>query len=171
MRSYPGNQARNKEAKNIYNDRLSRARTPSENAFGVWTQRYRVFQRRIQMSPEHLDKVVLATCSLYNYLRDDADPVATEVDSTNSPPTYALIDLRHIGGNTTDDVMAVRDSVGDLLVSPQGAVDWQLEMIRKRLIFCKMFTNKCFVNRTSQTVTKCLNLFKLLLYISCFFPN
>jgi hypothetical protein len=63
--------------------------------------------------------------------RDDADPVMTQADSTGSPPTYAVTDLRHIGGNTTDDELAMRDSFKDFFVSPQGAVDWQMDMIRK----------------------------------------
>jgi hypothetical protein len=67
------------------------------------------------MSPEHLNKVVLATCALHNYLRDDADPSTTEADSTSSPPTYAVTDLRHIGGNTTGDALAMRDSFKDFL--------------------------------------------------------
>jgi hypothetical protein len=65
MRPYPGNQTKNNEAKKIFNDRLSRTRRTSENVFGVWTQRYRVFQRRIITSAEHFNKVVLATCSLH----------------------------------------------------------------------------------------------------------
>jgi hypothetical protein len=95
MRPYPGNQTKNNEAKKIFNYRLSRARRVSENAFGVWTQKFRVFHRRIKMSPEHLHKVVLATCALHNYPRDNADPVTTEADSTSSPPTCAVTDLRH----------------------------------------------------------------------------
>jgi hypothetical protein len=83
------------------------------------------------MSPEHLNKVMLATCVLHNYLRDDADPVTTEADSTSSPPIYAVTDLRHIGGNTTDDALAIRDTFKEFFVSPQGAIDWQMDMMRK----------------------------------------
>jgi hypothetical protein len=67
------------------------------------------------MSPVHLNKIVLATCALHNCLRDEADPVTTEADSTSSPPTYAVTDLQHIGGNTTDDALDVRDSYRDFL--------------------------------------------------------
>jgi hypothetical protein len=83
------------------------------------------------MSPEHLNTVVLATCALHNYLRDDADPVRTDADSTGSPPTYVVTDLRHIGRNTTDDAFAIRDTFKEFFVCPQGAVDWQMDMIRK----------------------------------------
>jgi hypothetical protein len=85
------------------------------------------------MSPEHLKKAVLPTCALHNYLRDDADRVTTEADITGSPPTYAVADLRHIGGNTTDDALAIMDFIRSRIffVSLQVAVDWQMDMIRK----------------------------------------
>jgi hypothetical protein len=61
--------------------------------------------------------------STSRYLGDDAGPVATEADSTISLPTYAVTDLQHIGGNTTENALTVTESFRDLFVSPEGAVD------------------------------------------------
>ncbi|XP_046472514.1 uncharacterized protein [Neodiprion pinetum] len=72
MRPYPGSQLKDDEAKRIFNYRLSRARRISENAFGILSQKFRIYQRRIKMKPEHVDNVVLATCCLHNFLRNDA---------------------------------------------------------------------------------------------------
>ena len=58
LRPCPGVSARNDESKQIYNYRLSRARRVVENAFGILTQKFRLFYGRIQLSPEYADKVV-----------------------------------------------------------------------------------------------------------------
>ena len=71
LRPYPGVSSRNDESKQIYNYRLWRARRVVENAFGILTQKFRLFYGRIQLSPENADKVVLAACVLHNYLRND----------------------------------------------------------------------------------------------------
>jgi len=63
--------ARNDESKQTYNYRLSRARRVVGNAFGVLTQKFRLFYGRIQLSPENAEKVVLAACVLHSYLRND----------------------------------------------------------------------------------------------------
>ena len=65
LRPYPGVSARNDESKQIYNYRLTRARRVVENAFGVLTQKFRLFYGRIQLSPENADKVVLAELNVF----------------------------------------------------------------------------------------------------------
>ena len=56
--------------KRIFNYRLSRARRIVENAFGILANRFRVFLSPIQLAPENVEKVVLASCALHNFLRD-----------------------------------------------------------------------------------------------------
>lgn len=57
MKPYPGRHL--PEEKRIFNYRLSSARRMVENAFGILTQIWRVYQRRIQLEPETVDKVSL----------------------------------------------------------------------------------------------------------------
>jgi hypothetical protein len=43
------------DAKRIFNYRLSRARRTCENAFGILSQRFRLYQRTLQLSPKNAD--------------------------------------------------------------------------------------------------------------------
>ena len=54
------------ESKKIYNYRLSQAQRVAENAFGILALRWRVFRRPLDVQPENVDKVVLASCCLHN---------------------------------------------------------------------------------------------------------
>ena len=53
----------------IFNYRLCRARPIVENAFGILASRFRVFLSPIQLSPESVERVVLGSCALHNFLR------------------------------------------------------------------------------------------------------
>ena len=56
LRPHPGVLARKDESKQIYKYRLTRARRVVENAFGVLTQKFRLFYGRIQLRPENAKK-------------------------------------------------------------------------------------------------------------------
>lgn len=71
MRPYSVDQTRVDETKKIFNYRLSRARNVSENSFGILVRKFRIFERKLCMSPEHLNIVISACCCLHNYLRND----------------------------------------------------------------------------------------------------
>lgn len=53
----------------VFNYRLSRARRIVENAFGILVSRFRLFEKPIPLLPETIDKVILASCTLHNFLR------------------------------------------------------------------------------------------------------
>lgn len=53
----------------IFNYRLSRARRVVENAFGILASRFRIFQKPICTKLDTTDKIVIAACSLHNWLR------------------------------------------------------------------------------------------------------
>ena len=67
MRPYSGAQCDDIE-KQQFNYRLSRARRVVENAFGILSQRFRIYNRTIQLQPEIVDKVILTTCILHNFI-------------------------------------------------------------------------------------------------------
>ena len=72
MRPYPksdGNSVPREEA--IFNFRLSSARMVVENAFGIFSQRWRLFDRRIPLDVKHVDAVVQACVCLHNFLVED----------------------------------------------------------------------------------------------------
>ena len=68
MRPYTWKQLDNTQ-KRIFNCRLCRARRLVENAFGILGQKFRIYNRRIHVTPEHLDYIVLSTCILHNFIR------------------------------------------------------------------------------------------------------
>ena len=59
--------------KQLFSYRLSRTRRIVENAFGILAQRFRLFNRRIPLIPENVDRVVKATCVLHNFLTEKKD--------------------------------------------------------------------------------------------------
>jgi len=41
-----------------------------ENAFGILSQKFQIYQRTLQSLPENADNINFVTCILHNYLRD-----------------------------------------------------------------------------------------------------
>lgn len=79
MRPYPG---RNLDSiKTNFNKNLSRARVRIENSFGVLANRWRVLINNIHCSPKNVNKIILATIVLHNYL------IFTK-DITYTPPDF-----------------------------------------------------------------------------------
>uniref|UniRef100_A0A1X7TWB2 DDE Tnp4 domain-containing protein n=1 Tax=Amphimedon queenslandica TaxID=400682 RepID=A0A1X7TWB2_AMPQE len=58
--------------KRIFNYCLSRARRIVENAFGILANRFQVFMTPIRLSPDKAETIVLACCSLHNFLRSSS---------------------------------------------------------------------------------------------------
>ena len=75
MRPYPH---RNKnqnlpQEKAIFNYRLSRAHRIVENSFGILAQRWRIFNRRIQLYEDNVTEVIKACCVLHNFMRESPE--------------------------------------------------------------------------------------------------
>ena len=66
MKQYPFNNIN--QEKRVFNYRLSRARRIVEKAFGILAARFRIFRRNISIDVENVNAIVLACCSLHNYL-------------------------------------------------------------------------------------------------------
>lgn len=56
------------DSQSTYNSRLSRATGTIENAFGILSARWRIFQRAIRADVSMAELIVKATCCLHNYL-------------------------------------------------------------------------------------------------------
>ena len=70
FRPHPGagGRTRLEKKKRIYNYRLSRARRIVENVFGILVQRFRIYQRRMNLQPANATLVMQATVVLHNFL-------------------------------------------------------------------------------------------------------
>lgn len=88
MKPYP---SRNLQlTQRIFNYRLLRVRRIVERGFGILISRFAVFQKSIPLEPEKVEKVVLASCVLHNFLR--LRPLSRNL---YSPPQYMYIDLEN----------------------------------------------------------------------------
>ena len=122
----------------VYNWRLSRARNPSECAFGIYVARFRIFQRRVCLSEKNIERVVQASVVLHNWLQEDR-PVNmimqelndTDVRLANRVP--CMRDLPNLHGYHSACVcLSMRDQHKDYFNSI-GKLHWQDEYMRQRL--------------------------------------
>lgn len=132
----------------IFNYRLSRARRIVENAFGILGNRFRVFLKPIPLCPENVELVVLAACSLHNFLRSRSVARSTYLspgiadleDDTHHviPGLWRQSDPKQGGwsdiGPESDpcyerDAKGIRDELCRFFQSPEGKVSWQEDMI------------------------------------------
>ncbi|KAM7313999.1 protein ANTAGONIST OF LIKE HETEROCHROMATIN PROTEIN 1 [Ixodes scapularis] len=139
LRPYPGKHQ--DDDKRIFNYRLSRARRCAENAFGVLASRFRIFRRTINLLPEHADYVVMATCALHNYLREDSvyippsyvdkEDAYGNITNGNWRSTFkddetVMTDLEPpVGHNYSGSAREARNLFCSYFMSRQGAVPWQ----------------------------------------------
>ncbi|XP_068092062.1 putative nuclease HARBI1 [Hyperolius riggenbachi] len=128
--------------KRIFNYRLSRARRVVENAFGILAQRFRIFLTTINLEPSKVQVIVLAACTLHNYLRRqtphhycppnsvDQEDIQTgtivEGEWRSGPNMSAWQPM--VGHNSTTLAKRNRDQYMNYFCST-GAVSWQDRMV------------------------------------------
>ncbi|XP_069684976.1 uncharacterized protein [Periplaneta americana] len=79
MRPFPKSAILNDPRKKQFNQRLSRARRVVENAFGILTQKWRIFFRPIETNVETAVLIVQAACCLHNYIRNNTSDLTTDI--------------------------------------------------------------------------------------------
>lgn len=132
----------------IFNYRLSRARRVSENVFGIFANRFRVFMLPMNLVPEKVELVVLACVALHNFLRTKLQGnsvymppgfIDTEDRETNreipgswrsEPQPQGLLPISLQGSNhCSANAKAVRDTLCKYFCSENGEVPWQWAMV------------------------------------------
>nr|CAH7762568.1 unnamed protein product [Callosobruchus chinensis] len=91
----------------------SRARRVIENVFGILCQKFRIYYRKICISPEYVDNVIVATCALHNFLIDDT--VSLEDDDSDE---IQLQNLPHVRGNFVNEAIQIRNTFKEYFTSP-----------------------------------------------------
>uniref|UniRef100_A0A1X7T7L1 DDE Tnp4 domain-containing protein n=1 Tax=Amphimedon queenslandica TaxID=400682 RepID=A0A1X7T7L1_AMPQE len=134
--------------KRIYNYRLSRARRVVENAFGILGNRFRVLMTPIALVPEKVEVIVLACCTLHNFLRSQTGSCSIYTPHQRldfeDEDTHAVIpgqwrneensdcfkNLKNQGSNHAKESSKLfRDYVMEYVNSEVGSVHWQDNMI------------------------------------------
>jgi len=69
MRIHPGSQSKGDNEKSTFNYRLSRASSVVENAFGILSQKFQIYQGTLHLLLENAD-IIFASYILHNYLSD-----------------------------------------------------------------------------------------------------
>ncbi|KAL4136006.1 hypothetical protein QTP88_007580 [Uroleucon formosanum] len=111
--------------KKILNERLSRARRVVEDAFGQLTAKFRIiYCRRLKSLPENADKIVMTTCILHNYIKQDSSRIHTsEVADTTASSNLSSFPRQ--GGSTQRQAFEYRDQFEDVFNSPAEELLWE----------------------------------------------
>lgn len=128
MRPYPGTQLGDMSNK-AYNYRHSRARRVVESAFGILAKKFRVYSQKLQVSPAHVDLIVLATTCLHNFLRGDDENLWRPGELEEIEEFHGLLPLPRIGCNSALETFEIRDGFKKYFTSKEGKVSWQDEKI------------------------------------------
>lgn len=112
--------------KRIYNYRLTRARRFIECTFGLLSNKFKIFNRPLNVSVEFSVDIVKACCVLHNFIR--------KRDGYNFSHTLTIAGLEHwrngeslisIGRRSQITGTAIRSIFTDYFNSEEGAVPWQ----------------------------------------------
>ena len=141
MRPYP-RRSRNEnlpEDKAIFNYQLSRAQRIVENAFGILVQRWRLFNRRIQLDHENVIHVIKACCVLHNFLcdtpeyQDRGTLQANQQGDVIIPDGAPIVNVAYLRGyHSAKDALATRELFKNYFLTPEGSLPWQLERIHEQ---------------------------------------
>lgn len=111
--------------KRIFNYRLSRARRCVECAFGILSNKWRIFHRPINVDPDFAVDIVKACVVLHNFVRD-RDGFMIE-DTTTVTGLEDLQGEQSVRGGLSAN--NVRNILSAYFVSNVGAVPWQMSKI------------------------------------------
>lgn len=121
----------------IFSYRLSRGRRVIENAFGIMSSKFRIFQSPINLSPDKVELIVLACAAMHNLLRRECSHDYTSVRSLDAEDEatglitpgswrdeYELPGLQPVPGRQNSEGKYVRERFMEHF-NDEGAVPWQ----------------------------------------------
>lgn len=121
--------------KEIFNYRLSRARHVVENGFGILASRFRIYHTPINLEPQNIVKVVMATCVLHNFLM--------EHESTNyAPPSNSYQESTENGTIVCTGYDTSRSNMIALNRQNQGNITYSAKNVRENFMYYFMNEGK-----------------------------
>lgn len=132
----------------VYNYRHCRARRISENAFGILTNRFRIFSRAIFLEPNKVVKIVKACCSLHNWIRktnksnygittdfEDIENNAINLGSWREDPAPSgLINLAPTRESNFNNNARIKRTQFANYFMGEGEVEWQYSMVNIQVV-------------------------------------
>jgi hypothetical protein len=103
-----------------------------ENAFGILSQKFQIYQRTLQSLPENADNIIFANCILHNFPRDQVVGLNDMGSSANvrSNPTKIPNQGGSAHQSAHQSAFEVRDKFKQFFNSPSGSVPWQNERVQ-----------------------------------------
>jgi hypothetical protein len=99
-----------------------------ENAFGILSQKFQIYQRTLRSLPENADNILFATCILHNYLRDQGVGLSDMESSANVRSN--LTKLPNQGGSGHQSAFEVGGRFKQFFNSLSGSLPWQNERVQ-----------------------------------------
>lgn len=135
MRPYPKVRVTGNYRNKVFNYRLSRGRQTVESAFGILAARFRVYKKPFECKLETIDKIVLATIVLHNYLRTEilSNGNTQEEDDEivdNFNKTY-FVPLAQNRNRSSTEAFSIREKFTDCFNSVEGSVEWQRRAVER----------------------------------------
>ncbi|XP_066596865.1 uncharacterized protein [Prorops nasuta] len=125
----------------IFNYRISRARRTVESAFGIFSNKWRIFHTAITILPDTADLIVSASVCLHNYILKEEQKIGSKsyynselnyFPNENAP--WMSIPDENLSTSVQSNVMAGEQQRAVLLnffKSPEGQVEWQHEFVQR----------------------------------------
>lgn len=129
MRPYPGRNTTIEQQ--VYNYRHSRARRVVENAFGILSQRWRVFHTKIAVKPERVVSIVKATTILHNMLQKQSTASTETGLSDIFQQTTGLVNINGIGNRATNEALQTREKFTTFFTT--NPLPWQDSYVQRGL--------------------------------------
>ena len=138
MKPFPTYSATNKQR--VFNYRLCRVRRIIENCFGIMACRFRILRRSIEVHPSFAEDIVLAYCTMHNFLRQqsgnnympprsvDQELVNGEVVPGEWREEVNLDDLqRDRQTNPGQYAKEIRNNLANYFLTAPGEIHWQYD--------------------------------------------
>lgn len=121
MKPFPRQQSLNDRTKAVYNYRHSRARRVVENAFGILSNTFRIFNQPIPVYPDTVDLAIVASCILHNILRTANISDGNEVECVSDNLMSLQASTQR---NSSQSSFDIRNEFKNYF-NGIGAVEWQ----------------------------------------------